>query len=140
MEVRSMTQITITLSDDIYERAKTVARMTGRPVSEVLSEAASASLAVPTGAEEIPIDSLADVDVVALAQARMASDQSEQLSALFALQQRRSLNNHERAELDSLMEHYHLGQLRKATALRVAVQRGILSPSFSHNNDFSNPI
>jgi len=121
-----MTQITITLSDEVYNRAKTVASMTGRPVSEVLSEAASASLAVPSGLDEQPVAWLSDSELIALAQSRLSSDSSERLAELLNMQQRRALSNSERTELDSLMEYYHLGQLRKATALRVAVQRGIL--------------
>jgi len=121
-----MTQITITLSDEVYNRAKTVASMTGRPVSEVLSEAASASLTVPSGLDEQPVAWLSDSELIALAQSRLSSDSSERLAELLNMQQRRALSNSERTELDSLMEYYHLGQLRKATALRVAVQRGIL--------------
>ena len=65
-------------------------------------------------------------ELIALAQSRLSSDSSERLAELLNMQQRRALSNSERTELDSLMEYYHLGQLRKATALRVAVQRGIL--------------
>lgn len=87
-----------------------------------ISEMRSANL------EVVPVLILSDEQVLALTELQMEPDQDEQLSFLLDRQQAGLLVGDERSELDSLMQVYREGLLRKATALSEAVKRRLISP------------
>ena len=74
------------------------------------------------------VTSLSDEEVVALTELQMLPEQDRRLSTLLQKQQERTLSAPEQAELILLMQVYQEGLLRKAQALREAVQRGLRAP------------
>ncbi len=74
------------------------------------------------------VSSLSDEEVVALADLQLAPEQDQRLSDLLHKQQASQLAEAEHIELTKLMQVYQEGLLRKAQALREAVQRGLREP------------
>jgi hypothetical protein len=58
----------------------------------------------------------------------MKPDEQDELSNLLALNRENQLSNLQRQRLDQLMLVYRRGMVRKAQALRVAVERGLIPP------------
>ena len=82
------TQVVLTLSDDLYERAKRWASRTRRDVPQTLTDALEIVL---TPEQESPepdpsVTTISDIEVMALAQAQMARQQGERLDYLLAKQ------------------------------------------------------
>jgi hypothetical protein len=124
------TQITITLPDDIYQRAERFARLANRDVASVLADTIQLSIpsVTPESANLEPISSLSDEAVLALTELHMEPNQDTRLSELLDQQQAGTLTEAERPELQTLMRIYQEGLLRKATALSEAVKRGLIEP------------
>jgi len=83
---------------------------------------------IDRSAAEIPIELLSDNEVLALRDQTLSSAEQATLSALLAQQREGELGASQRAQLDGLMLTYHLGMVRKAQALKVAVERGLQPP------------
>ncbi|BAY47104.1 hypothetical protein SAMD00079811_47200 [Scytonema sp. HK-05] len=77
---------------------------------------------------ELPIESLPDEQVLVLCNLQMEQEQQEVFSDLLARNQERQLNDPEVKRLDDLMEVYRCGLVRKARAMKVAVERGLKPP------------
>lgn len=124
------TQITITLPDEIYQRAELFARLANRDIANVLAD--TIQLSIPPIRADIlelePISDLSDEQVLALTELQMEPDQDARLSELLDRQQASLLIEGERLELQILMQIYQEGLLRKATALSEAVKRGLMEP------------
>jgi len=124
------TQVTITLSDEVYRRVERLAQLTSRDIADVLSDAIK--LSIPElGLQTELIESvsrLSDDRVIALTQLQLEPEQDERLSDLLDRQQEGIITEAEQIELSSLMQIYQEGLLRKATALKEAVQRGLMEP------------
>jgi hypothetical protein len=124
------TQVIITLPDEIYQRAERFARLANRDVASVLAD--TIRLSIPPIREDVldlePISSLSDQQVLTLTQLQMEPEQDAQLSKLLDRQQAGLLIESERIELQTLMQIYQEGLLRKATALSEAVKRGLIEP------------
>jgi hypothetical protein len=122
------TQITITLPDEIYQRAERFARLANRDVASILAD--TIQLAIPptrSGTFELePVSKLSDNQVLALTKLQMEPFQDMRLSELLDRQQAGILVEDERSELQTLMQIYQEGLLRKATALSEAVNRGLM--------------
>ena len=124
------TELTIALPNDVYNRAEWLAKRTGRTVADVVAQAADLSLR-PLGAPsapEPPPEAWSDEAILAAANAMMVDADDRRFSELLQRQQDGPLSAVERTELQALLEQYQLGMLRKAQALREAVQRGLLHP------------
>jgi predicted DNA-binding protein len=124
------TQVTLTLPDEVYRRAERLAQLSSREVADVLADTIELSLS-PVGlkSEAVePVSGLSDEEVMALAELQLASDQDQRLSSLLDKQQAGTLIEAERSELLALMQVYQESLLRKAQALREAVQRGLRKP------------
>jgi hypothetical protein len=124
------TQITITLPDDIYQRAKLFARLANRDIASVLADTIQLSIP-PVSLDTLdlpPIADLPDDQVLALTELQMEPEQDIRLSALINRQQANLITENERLELQALMQLYQEGLLRKATALSEAVKRGLREP------------
>lgn len=78
--------------------------------------------------DERPLESLPDAEVLALTKLNFTSDQEEEFSELLALNREGEIDEEGRKRLDELMRIYERGLLRKAQALRVAVERGLRNP------------
>ncbi len=126
--------ITLNLPEDVYNRANSIAKLISRDLADVLIEAISLSLS-PTshfGDRELhrteSIKSLSDSEVIALSELQMESEQDIRLSQLLLKQQANTLSETERPELWTLMQIYQTLLVKKAVALREAVERGLREP------------
>ena len=124
------TQVVLTLSDDLYERAKRWASRTQRDVPQTLTEALEIVLAPVPGslAHEPKMTALSDAEVLTLTEAQMSPHQGKRLDQLLAKQQEESLATPEQAELLALMQEYNRLWLRQSEALAEAVRRGLRKP------------
>jgi len=124
------TQITITLPDEIYQRAERFAHLANRDIASVLVD--TIQLSIPLVRTDIrdlePIPNMSDEQVLALTELQMEPDQDARLSELLDRQQAGLLAENERLDLQTLMQIYQEGLLRKATALSEAVKRGLMKP------------
>jgi hypothetical protein len=114
--------ITIQVSEQVLHRAKHKAVQNQRQVEEVLSDWLERAVT------ETPIDELPDDEVLTLTELQLSPIQEEALSNLLARNRENTLDIEGRRQLDELMRVYEHGLLRKAQALRVAVQRGLREP------------
>lgn len=123
-------QVIVTVPDKVYHRAERLAMLTSRDVADILADTLELSLPpVESEAESVtPVSDLSDEEVLALTELQMKPVQDHRLSELLDRQQAGQLTEEERAELLSLMQIYQEGLLRKAQALREAVQRGLREP------------
>lgn len=117
--------ITIDLPTDVAERAQEVATRTHRRVEEVLLEW------LGRAATEIPLAWLPDAEILTLADAQLPAIKQDALSQLLEAQREGTLSAADRIQLDMLLQEYREGMVRKAEALKVAVERGI-RPSLSN--------
>jgi hypothetical protein len=122
-------QLTLTLPDNVVQRAQWWAARTGRDVAEIVVGAANLSLPLLEGDTAADLDALTDVQIMTLTHLQMDPTQDACLSILLEQQQAALLTPDERAELEELMLHYEIGLLRKAEALAEAVRRGLREPS-----------
>jgi hypothetical protein len=78
------TQITITLTDDVYQKADRFARLANRDIASILADTIQSS--IPNISEAAttlkPISLLSDADVLALTELQMEPEQDLQLSEL----------------------------------------------------------
>jgi hypothetical protein len=122
--------VTINLPDDVYRRAQRFAHLANRDLPSVLADTLTHSL-LPISAqsnEHPSISELSDPQVMALTHLEMEPAQDTRLSELLDKQQSGTLNSEEPQELDTLMQTYREGLLRKAAALAEAVKRGLMEP------------
>ncbi|WP_414756371.1 hypothetical protein [Anabaena sp. CCY 9910] len=124
------TKITITLPDEIYQRAERFARLANRDIASVLAD--TIQLSIPPVRAEVnslePVSVLSNEQVLALTELQMEAEQDARLSELLDCQQAGTITEDERIELQTLMQIYQEGLLRKATALSEAVKRGLIEP------------
>jgi hypothetical protein len=124
--------ITLSLPEGIIEHAKRFGWATQRDVEAVLIDALEMIWptlgSLPDTDLHPPVSSLADAEVLALADAKMDPIQNERLGTLQAKGKTSGLTPDERYELLALMQIYQLGQLRKSEALAEAVRRGLRKP------------
>ncbi|MBI3971437.1 MAG: hypothetical protein HY332_09120 [Chloroflexi bacterium] len=114
--------VTLALPEEVAQSARAVAARTDRRVEDVLVEW------LGRAAAEIPVESLPDDQVLALQNLQMSDEEQAELSDLLAQQREGTLSNAGRARLDALMDTYRRGMVRKAQALKVAVERGLQPP------------
>jgi len=124
------TQVTITLSDEVYRRAERFARLANRDLASVLADTIKLSLPpISSHIETLePISEVSDEQVIALTELPMEPDQDKRLSNLLDRQQSGILTEDDREELQDLMQVYQEKLLRKATAFSEAVRRGLMEP------------
>jgi hypothetical protein len=79
-------------------------------------------------AADIPVEELPDTEVLALRDLQMSDEEQAELSALLMRQREGALSDDERSRLEALMRSYRQGMVRKAWALKVAVDRGLQPP------------
>jgi hypothetical protein len=123
-------EVTLYLPEHLVEHAKRLGEATHRDVGQVLADALAMIWAtIGTGPElEAPVSTLADEDVLALADAKMDPVQNDRLAELQTRGKADGLTEAERVELLSMLHLYQVGQLRKSAGLAEAVQRGLRPP------------
>lgn len=117
-----MQTITLQLPNRVASTARSLAEQTKRPIEDILVEWLDQAVA------DLPVDSLNDEQVLALAKLQLDTPQQNQLSEFLAKNREGTLTPPEKRQLDELMQLYRHGLVRKAEALKVAVARGLLSP------------
>ena len=123
------TQVTISLPEETYRRAKRLAQLTRRDVGSV--GAATVLLVLPqidAWEGETAMANLSNEEVLALADLQMNAADDRKLSQLLDKQQAGTLAETERIELMRLMQIYQSSLLQKAEGLAEAVQRGLRKP------------
>jgi hypothetical protein len=125
-----MTEITVSLPDEIYKHAARLSDATRLKISDILTDALSFTLPTLDGTtfREDAVTKLGDVEVLALAESQMPPAQDQRLSELLYRQREELLSAEEAAELLSLMSLYYSGWRRKTEALVEAVKRGLRPP------------
>lgn len=123
-------QITFTLSDPVYDRARRLSQVTGRSLQDILADTLDLSLPSLSSPAQIiaPASMLSDQDVLKLADMQLTVSQDQRLSELLERQQAELLTDAARAELSGLMQVYQTKLLQKAQALHEAVRRGLREP------------
>jgi hypothetical protein len=117
--------VTLRIPDQLARDARAVASYTHRQMEEVLLEWMDRAAANP------PIESLPDDQVLFLCKLQLNPAQQNELSELLARNREASLTATDQTRLDQLLNEYRQGMVRKAQALKVAVERG-LQPPLSH--------
>lgn len=114
--------VTLKVSDQVWNMASRIALQKQRQMEDVLSDWLEETV------NERPVESLSDEEVLALSEMKLSDDQDAALSDLLARQRENQLDEDGRHRLNGLMRVYENGLLRKAQALRVAVERGLREP------------
>lgn len=114
--------LTIKVPDQVARFASQIAMQRDLPIGEALSDLLESAV------NEIPVESLSDDDALALSEMKFSDEQDAALSDLLARQRENQLDSEGRRQLNELMRIYERGLLRKAQALRVAVERGLRDP------------
>jgi hypothetical protein len=71
------------------------------------------------------VEHLSDDELLAVCESQMEAGDQEELSGLLARNREGLLEGGERSRLDQLMQLYRRGLVRKARALKTAVERGL---------------
>ncbi|WP_099241085.1 hypothetical protein [Synechococcus sp. BDU 130192] len=124
------TRITIELPDDVYQRVEQFAHLANRDLSSVVAESIQLLIPAshPNSTATPAITALDDEEILGLTELQMEPEQDARLSQLLDLQQAGQLSNPDSSELQTLMQVYQEGLLRKATALNEAVKRRLIQP------------
>lgn len=117
-----MPQVVISVRDEVLRTAAHAAEESQRQVEEVLADWLERAVM------EIPVETLSDVEILSLADQQLKPEDQEALSDLLARSREGQLDTAGQEGLGVLMGGYERGLLRKAQALRVAVQRGLREP------------
>lgn len=114
--------ITLHVPERVTVTARQVAKRTKRRLEDVLLDWLDRSV------EELPVEMLADDQILLLAGSQLPADQQQELSSLLTMNREGVLPPRQQVRLDQLMQAYRHGLVRKAQALQVAVDRGLMPP------------
>lgn len=112
-------KITLALGRDVLTRAQATARRNGCALEDVLAEW------LDRYANELPVDSLTDDEVLHLCDLEMNLLERQELSVLLAHHRVRDLADDERRRLNDLIHLHRRVLVRKAQAIQVAFLRGL---------------
>lgn len=112
-------RVTLYLKDEILARALEIANRSDRDMEDVLAEW------IVRYADDLPVETLSDEEVLALCDFEMNSAQQDELRKLLYNHRERNLDRDENARLEALLKVYRKGIIRKARALEVAEARGL---------------
>lgn len=122
-----MIEITVALTDDVYERVEHYARLTGLSLEEVITQGVDLAFPMLPWPSQ-PVTELNDSQVIALADLQMEAGQAQRHQALLQRQSAATLTEIERIELTQLTNLYRVALWRKSEGLREAVHRGLINP------------
>ncbi len=117
--------VTLDIPDKIAQNARSVAVRTHRPIDDVLL-----AWLDQMGAE-LPVEELSDEQVLSLSTMQLDHIIQTELSDLLAVNREGRLTNQQRLRLDELMQIYRHNLLRKAQAVKIAVERGLRPPLYT---------
>ena len=114
-------KLIVELPDELLQQVRSVARQTQRSVDEVLADCVRRA-----GGEPV-LELLGDEELLAACDSSLDESLQESLSDLLERNQEGTLDPVERQRLDDLMRTYRTGLVRKAQAIKLAVDRGLRS-------------
>lgn len=115
-----MTQtVILELPDEVIHHAQSVAQQSQQRLEDVLSAW------IGQAAANVPIEVLSDQQILALCDAELSEPEQQMLSALLYQQRENTLDANQTQQLQSILQMYRYGMLRKAEALKIAVERGL---------------
>lgn len=114
--------VILDLPEQVTQSARQVAAYTQRSLKDVLLDW------LVQGALDVPVELLTDEQVLALTRSQLSASQQVELNALLASNRETHLDAQQQARLEVLMAAYRRGLVRKAQAVKVAVERGLLPP------------
>ena len=115
-------QVTIEISEQVWQRASILAKQKHQKPEDVLEEWLEETVA------ETHIEELSNEEIIALTNLQFDENQQESFSYLLEKNRENLLTDAEKFQLDELMRIYENGLLRKSNALRIAVGRGLIAP------------
>ncbi len=114
--------IRLDIPDSIVQQAQQLAIQNQQRPEDILLEWLTHSFT------EHPVETLPDSQILALCNMQLDEQQQETLDTLVEKQREEELTPADSQELKFLMGLYRRGLLRKAKALKVAVERGLITP------------
>jgi hypothetical protein len=114
--------ISLDIPDSIVQQAQQLASQNHQRLEDILIEWLTHSFT------EHPVETLPDSQILALCNMQLDEQQQDTLNALTDKQRENELSPADTQELQFLMGLYRRGLLRKAKALKVAVERGLMPP------------
>lgn len=114
--------ISLDIPDSIVQQAQALASQNQQRLEDILLEWLIHSFT------EHPVETLPDSQVLALCNMQLDEQQGGKLDTLLDKQREDELTPADSQELQFLMKLYRRGLLRKAKALKVAVERGLIAP------------
>jgi predicted transcriptional regulator len=114
--------VTLELPDEVYQQAQRVAHATRRPVEEIVSD----WIRPPVRMQLLELDRLSDHELRQAAREVILAEPAHRLQELLTAQRQRTLSEEEQREAIALVEQEDFLTLRKARALFLLKQRGIL--------------
>ena len=119
-------EVTVTLTDSIYNSFSQLAAKTNRSVDDVIVEKIQTDYWIENADVAQGLANLADVEVLELANLKLSRTQDRRLSLLLDNQRESRITTSGKIELEGLMGLYHLSNLRKAQGIAEAVKRGLI--------------
>ena len=114
--------ISLDIPDSIVQQAQQLASQSHQRLEDILLEWLTHSFT------EHPVETLPDSQILALCHMQLDEQQQETLDTLIEKQREDEITPAESQELQFLMGLYRRGLLRKAKALKEAVERGLMPP------------
>jgi len=112
-------KVTVELPEELVRQVQTTAERTQQSFDEVLAQW------IRIGGGEPVLELLGDEELLAVCDGQWEASAQDELSDLLERNQEGALEDVERRRLDDLMRTYRAGLVRKAQALKIAVDRGL---------------
>ena len=121
-------ELTIDLPKQLYQDVSMLAKRKKKSIGKVIEQAVLREVKEFSLAsnDERPLADCLDTEVLALANSKMSEAEAARQSELLEKQREEIITPFERNELDVLFRVYQVGNLRKAQAIREAVERGLI--------------
>ena len=130
-----MTQtVTLELPTALYDAARTIARATKRPLSEVVRESLSNTLPPLDDVDDKEAKTLAamsscsDEQLWEIANAQLSTGQQTEITQLLSTQSAETLSADQQSNLDALLDQYGKILVRKSHAWLLLARRGYSVP------------
>jgi hypothetical protein len=111
--------VTLELDETLLQSAHMLAAKSNRRVEDVLVEW------IDRAASEVPVELLSDDQILLLCSQDLGSEEQATLSELLDRHREGMLTPADHQALDAVMGTYRFGLVRKAQAMKVAVERGL---------------
>lgn len=114
--------VTLELPDEVYRHAQRVARATRRPIEKIVCD----WIRPPAELQLPELDHLSNDELLQATKETVPAEHTHRLQELLNAQRQRTLSEAEQREAVTLVEQEDFLTLRKARALLLLKQRGIL--------------